>query len=229
MDGRRFRPSLWATLFTIAAVALLLALGTWQMQRLEWKRGLIERLQERAGAEPAPLPASIDDPAAWEFRPVTVTGRFLHDRAMLATARPRQGRVGYEVVTPLVRVDGPPVLVNRGFVPLDARAAAASGPEGEVVVQGVVRIPAPPGTFQPDNRPGAEAWAWIDIPAMAAAGGLPGAAPVVVEQIPTGGLPEGIEPRVDLPNNHLQYAFTWYALAATLVVVFLLSQRRRKP
>lgn len=211
------------------AIVVLLALGTWQVQRLTWKEALIVRLEARAHADPVPVPAAIDDPAAWEFRPVTVRGRLLLQRSMLVTARPRQGRVGYEVITPLVRAEGPPVLINRGFVPMDGEATATAGPEGEVTVRGVVRVPSPPGAFQPDNRPGARTWAWVEISAMAAAAGLDDALPVVVEQVPTGALPAGIEPAVTLPNNHLQYAFTWYSLAGVLVIVSILTWRRRRP
>lgn len=211
------------------ALATLLGLGTWQVERLHWKTGLIERIRARAGAAPVPLPASVDDPGAWDFRPVTVTGRLRHDKALFLVARPVQGRVGFEVVTPLERPDGPPVLVNRGFVPMDRRDAGAGPADAPTVtVAGIARRPAPPGLFQPDNRTGADTWMRVDIPAMAAAAGLTEAAPVVVEAMPGPGLPAGIPPRVDLPNNHLQYAITWYGLAVVLVAVFVLSQRRRR-
>ncbi|SMH58848.1 SURF1 family protein [Azospirillum agricola] len=234
---RRFRPSLPATLMTFLAVALMLGLGTWQLQRMGWKAELMERVRERVSAAPAPLPAVLEDPAAWEFRPVTVSGRFLNDKDLLLLARPRQGQAGYEVMTPLQRADGGVVLVNRGFVPMDRRdpaSRAAGRVEGETSLRGIVRLPQPAGLFQPGNSPGAEVWLRADPPAMAAALGLPAVAPVlapvIVEALPgqvPGGLPAGIEPRVELPNNHLQYALTWYGLAATLVAVYLLSQRRR--
>lgn len=234
---RRFRPSLPATLITVPAVAIMLGLGTWQVQRMGWKADLMQRVAERAASAPVPLPASLDDPNAWEFRPVTLAGRFLNDRELLLLARPRQGQAGYEVVTPLLRADGGGVvLVNRGFVPMDRRDPAsrsAGRVEGDATVRGVVRLPQPPGLFQPGNRPGADTWLRVDPPAMAAALSLSGpaaaVAAVVVEALPgqsPGGLPAGIEPRVELPNNHMQYAFTWYALAATLAAIYVLSQRK---
>ncbi len=236
--SRRFRPTLAATLVTVPAVLVMLGLGTWQVQRMAWKAELIERVETRAAAPPVVLPAAVGDPAGFEFRPVTVTGRFLHDKEMRLVARPRQGRVGYELVTPLERTDLPgsaPVLVNRGFVPMD-RGDPATRPEsrteGVVTVAGIARLPQPAGWLQPGNRPGAETWMRVDPPAMAAAAGLAAVAPLVVEALPAatpaaGTLPEGIPPRVELPNNHLQYAITWYSLAATLIVIFVLSQRRR--
>ena len=236
---RRFRPSLWATLTTVPAVLVMLALGTWQVERLHWKEDLIRRVEQRLHAAPVPLPADIGDPSAdpsaYEFRPVTVSGRFLNDKAMLLLARPHQGQAGYELLTPLERADGGGVvLVNRGFVPMDKRDAATrpqSPAEGPVTVTGMVRLPQPAGWLQPDNRPGADSWARLDPPAMAASVGLSKAAPLVVEALPDpsrGAAPlNGIQPQVALPNNHLQYAITWYSLAATLIVVYVLSQRRR--
>jgi len=228
--ARRFRPSLWATLFTVPAVLVMLALGTWQVERLHWKTALIERVHERMGAAPVPLPAAIPNPDDFDLRPVTVTGRFRHDKAMLTLARPRQGQVGYEVVTPLERADGgPPVLVNRGWVPMDKRDAGRSGEGGTVTVRGVARVPAAPSWMQPGNRPGAEVWTHVDLPAMAAAAGLFAVAPLVVEAAPGPGLPSGIEPRIELPNNHLQYAVTWYSFAATLLIIYVLFHLRRRP
>lgn len=234
-EPRRFRPSLWATLTTVPAVLVMLALGTWQVQRLHWKDDLIHRVEQRLHAAPVPLPATIADPAAFEFRPVTVSGRFLNDKEMRLIARPHQGQVGYEVLTPLERADGGGVvLVNRGFVPMDKRDPASrpdSRVEGPVTLTGMVRLPQPAGWLQPDNRPGADAWMRIDPPAMAASVGLSNVTPVVVEALPDpsrGSAPlNGIQPQVELPNNHLQYAITWYSLAATLIAVYVLSQRRR--
>ena len=232
VSSRRFRPSLWATLFTVPAVLAMLGLGTWQVERLHWKQELIERVQQRVGSAPIPLPASIPNPDDLDLRPVTITGRLLNDRAMLVLARPRQGQVGYEVVTPLQRADGgAPVLVNRGWIPMDRKAARSDGPDGEVTLRGVARVPVPAGWMQPGNRPGAEVWTRVDLPAMAAVSGLASVAPLVVEALPgqsPGNLPAGIEPRAELPNNHLQYAVTWYSLAATLVVIYVAFHLRRR-
>lgn len=229
LPARRF--SLGATLFTIPAVLAMLALGTWQVERLHWKEELIQRVHARIEAPPAPLPAVIANPDDWDLRPVTVTGRLLNDRALLVLARPRQGQVGYEVVTPLERPDGPPVLVNRGWIPMDRKDVRRDGPSDTVTLRGVARLPSPAGWMQPDNRPGAEVWTRVDPAAMASAAGLSAAPPLVVEALPgqsPGNLPAGIEPRIELPNNHLQYAITWYSLAATLLVIYAVFHYRRR-
>ncbi|ANC91523.1 SURF1 family protein [Azospirillum humicireducens] len=246
-ERRRFRPSLGATLVTVIGLALAIGLGTWQLERLQWKTDLVARIASRIAEPPVPLPARIDDASAWEFRPVTLSGHFLNDREILLIARPHQGRVGYELLVPFQRADGAGILlVNRGFIPMDLRDPAsrpAGQVKGEVSVKGIVRLPQQPGLFQPGNgtpQPGT-AWMRADPPAMAAALSLDRVAPVLVEMLPgqTFGPPDagltgappgalaGIEPRVDLPNNHLQYALTWYGLAVTLAGIYVLSQRKR--
>lgn len=214
MRTAAFRPSRRATLVTVPAVAVMVGLGVWQLHRLEWKEALVARVQERIHAPPVPLPAAVDDADALDLRPVTVAGVLLDSRSQKVPARPRQGRAGYEIVTPVQRAGGPPVLVNRGWVPLDYHAAP--GPDRPVAWRGVARVPGSSG--------------WVHIPDLVALTGIAAALPVVVEVTPgqePAGAPAGIEPRAELPNNHAQYALTWFGLAATLVVIYVLSQRRR--
>lgn len=233
--GRRFRPGLGATLCTLVAVAIMAGLGTWQVERLSWKNDLIDRIEAGLDADPAPLPSRIDDPAGWDFRRVSVTGEFLHDRELHLAARSFNGRIGYHVVTPLRRDDGTTVLVNRGWVPTEARDPATRPdglPAGTVAVEGISRVPPGPGWMQPDNDAAANMWFWYDISAMAASAGTENPLPLVVEAGPAanpGGLPVGGQTNVTIPNNHLQYAVTWYGLALTLIAVYVASQWRRDP
>jgi len=99
----RFRPTLWPTLFTLPALVVLLGLGTWQVDRLYWKRDLIETRVSRSSAPAIQAPDRIDDFAAMAFRKVRVAGVFLHDKEMYLGARTMRGNVGYQVVTPLRR------------------------------------------------------------------------------------------------------------------------------
>jgi surfeit locus 1 family protein len=239
-DGRRFRPGVAATLFTLAAVVIMLGLGTWQVERLAWKNALIERIESGLRAAPAPLPAEIENPADWDFRRVSATGRFLHDHELDLAARSMNGQIGYQIVTPLKRGDGSLVLVNRGWVPLDKRAPESRPeglPDGTVTVEGVARVPAERGWMQPDNDPAANMWFWYDVPRMAAQVGQAGAGageplPVIIEagDAPNpGGFPVGGRTNVNIANNHLQYAFTWYSLAVTLIVIYFVFHWRRGP
>lgn len=226
------RPTLAISLVTLVALAILIGLGTWQLQRLHWKTDLLARIAAHRDAAPVPLPADIADLADWDYRPVTVTGHFLDPQMPLA-GRQHAGALGYQLVVPLERADGTGfVLVNRGWVPVD-KLDPATRPDpaaaGEVMVTGLARVPPEPGWLAPANQPERNLWYSVDIAAMAAHAYLSRTAPVVVEAGPTpeGDLPIGGQTVVNIPNNHLQYVFTWYAFAVVLAGIFIAYHWRR--
>lgn len=219
---------------TVPALLVLLGLGAWQVQRLQWKTETIAFRQAQLEAPPVALTVDPAEGSDWigalEFRRVTATGVFLHEREIYLAAS-RIGKVGFHVITPLRRDDGTAVLVDRGWVPSEARDPAAR-PGGQIqgptTVEGIVRAGGRRGWLTPDNDAPKNYWFWLDLPAMAAFAGVE-IAPLVVEAGPAanpGGLPQGREYRVDLPNDHLYYAITWFSLAVALAVIFVVSQRR---
>lgn len=225
--GRRvFRPGLWGALFGGGAILLMLGLGTWQLQRLEWKRDLLAHIHARMSDPAVDLPGTVGDPGLWDYRRVRLEGTFLNEHELYVGARSLNGVVGFEVITPLVRADGRGVvLVDRGWVP-GARHFPADRPDGQpagtVTVEGVARVPPPKFWAQPHNRPQENFWFYYDLPNMAAYAGVEDVAPVVVQADATpnpGGYPVGGQTRVNIPNDHLQYALTWYALAVALAVI----------
>ena len=226
------RPTLRISLAAGAVFLVLVALGSWQLQRLGWKQGQIEERQSRAAAEPVELSAALAEPGDFNFSPVSLTGYFLHEKELFLAARTFDRRVGYQLLTPLALEDGRHVLVNRGWIPHDKKAAASRADgqiEGVLSLRGLIRTQHPQGTFQPDNRPEEGVWYWVDIDAMGGAVGLD-LLPVVVEADATpnpGGLPIGGQTRLEIPNDHLQYTLTWYALAIILAVIFVVFHRRK--
>jgi surfeit locus 1 family protein len=220
----------------MAALAVLLGLGTWQMLRRAEKHALIARIEAQMNAAPVSLPAAIADPVAFDYRRVTVRGRYLHGREMLLLNRVRNGVAGVHVITPLVREDGPTVLVDRGWAPLARPAddpAFVGQPPGSLTVSGVARVPVKTGAFTPDNDPARGLWFTIDLAAMAAAKGIAPVAPVlVVSDVPPDGIrkyPIPVPVRAGLRDDHLQYALTWYSLALVLVGVVIAARRRGRP
>ncbi|NNG05442.1 MAG: SURF1 family protein [Inquilinus sp.] len=221
----------------IPALALLLGLGVWQLQQLERKTALLQRIETRMADPAVALPTVILDPEAWDYRRVGVEGVFVDDRSLFVASRVHRGEAGFHVVTPLRRTDpagnGQMLLVNRGWIPLSARETAewAGFDDTAVSVAGVLRVPPEPGWFQPDDDVAGNLWYGIDLPAMAAATGIDPVPPMILDaSADTSGtvLPIGGQTRIDLPNNHLQYAITWFAFAAILVVVYILHHRRHR-
>jgi surfeit locus 1 family protein len=227
------RSLLWPTLWSVFGLLLLLGLGTWQVQRLSWKEGLIAQRNAALTAAPVPLPRALDDARALEFHPVRADGEFLNDHELYLNAQSLKGDQGFHIVTPFGLSDGTILMVDRGFVPTDKRAPAtrdAGEIAGATSVTGLLRLPEPPGWFTPPNEPDKNSWFSIDLPAMAKAAGVGSALPFYIDAAATpnpGGWPQGGQTITDLPNDHLQYAITWYALAAALVVIYIRFAQRR--
>ena len=230
---RRFRPTLWSTVAAAAALAVLVGLGTWQIQRLHWKEGVIAHREARL----AMPPVSVEEETADEdlaFRRARATGRFLHSREFLISNRVRGGRAGFDVVTPLRLGPADIIMVNRGWIPLD-RADPDTRREGlvamETAVTGILRKPGKTSPWVPDNEPAGNVWYYADPEEMAAVAGLAGVRDTVLvaDTKPNpGGLPAGRGPKVEIANRHLEYALTWYGLALVLVVIYFVFHWRRE-
>lgn len=238
-SGRKAR-LLPFTVSAAVAFAILLGLGTWQVQRLQWKEGLIAAIGERIASRPSPLgdiERRYQETGDVDYYPVTLDGEFEHDGEQFFFAT-HNGQSGYYVYTPLLLADGRAALVNRGFVPFDRKDAASRAEgqvHGSVTVTGLARNPlaAKPSWAVPDNDPAANIFYWKDRDAMAVNAGLDpkNVLPFFVDADAApnpGGLPVGGVTIVSLPNNHLQYALTWYGLAAALAGVFFVWVRRRR-
>ena len=233
--------TLRALLVMLAACAVacvgFAALGVWQLERLAWKEALIARVERNVGAAPVTPPG----PGQWgrltqqdEYRRVQAHGRLDYEREVLVAATTALGQ-GYWVLTPMQTEEGPWLLVNRGFVPLDLRERVPQGALEETVT-GLLRSSEPGGRLLQKNDPAADRWYSRDVAAIAARQHLAGpVSPFFIDQV--GSSDPAAWPRPGLtvlrfPNDHLAYALTWFALAAmmaaALVYVLLDARRRRR-
>jgi surfeit locus 1 family protein len=224
----RLRPYPGATIATLIALVILCALGTWQLERLQWKLALIETVNRNRAAPPLTLDeVSALDAAAAQYRRVTLTGRFDHTKEAYAFTTSAGGEAVYHVLTPLTLADGRVLLIDRGAVPernRDPATRTEGNPQGVVSVTGVWRTPDAPGAFTPAPDAARRIWYARDIAGIAAAGKLLLAAPVVIDADATpnpGGWPRGGQTVVEFRNQHLSYAVTWFGLAACLLGVWL--------
>ena len=225
-------------LILLAVLVILVGLGTWQVQRLHWKEGLLADIAARKDAPAVPLSA-IEAMAASggdiEYRVVTATGHYLNnkERDFLATYGEQPG---FHIYTPLQLDDGRYVFVNRGFVPSDAKEPEKRKQgqlTGEQTLTGLARAKlAEQPSGMPDNDLAKNIFFWRDLDAMASSVGLPKdkVLPFFIDADKTPnpeGLPVGGVTIIDLPNSHLQYAVTWYGLAVALVAIVAISWWRK--
>jgi surfeit locus 1 family protein len=223
----RLRRLLWPGIMTLAMLAVLLGLGTWQVQRLYWKLDILARIARAEAAPAIPLPV---EPSP--FAKVQVSGIFRDDLAASYGAdvrdTPAGPVLGTQLIEPLQRTDGEAVLVDRGWVP-DKPAAAMAPSHGEATVQGYIHPADKPGWFSAPDSPATRQFYTLDPSAIGQALGLQRVAPFVLIAMgtkPPLGYPDPAQHLPQPQNNHLSYAITWYGLAVALVVIFVVWARK---
>jgi Uncharacterized conserved protein len=208
----------------IAGCAVLIALGTWQLRRLEWKQGVLAEIEAEIAAAPVPLPATVDP--SMKYLPVMASGEIGVEELHVLVSRKQVG-AGYLIVTPFTTTDGRRVLLDRGFVPDEAKDAPRGG--GPALVVGNLHWPDDMNSSTPAPDMGRNIWFGRDIPAMAAA--LDTEPVLIVARESTG---DGIEPMPvgteGIPNDHLEYAITWFSLCLVWLgmTLFLLWRIRAR-
>lgn len=227
----RLRPALWPTLISLPILVLSLGLGVWQMERREWKRDILDRIAVNQAAAPVTLDGLLaGDPLRHEYGRVKLAGTFLHDGEFYLAARSLKNKVGMQVVTPLRTDDGRVVLVERGWIPQeqkDPARRAAGQVVGRVELTGIVRRNQERRQFAPENAPDRNVWFHVDVPLMRKLAGAPpdprlDAFFLDADAAPNpGGVPVGGQTRLDIPNDHLQYAITWFLIALALAGVYI--------
>ena len=207
-------------LLGVVGTAILVGLGVWQLQRLEWKQDLIARLEERLAAEPVALP-DAPDPQRDAFLRVGVEGRLGEDAAYVLTSQRRVG-AGYRVIAPLETAEGRRLLVDLGFVPDQMRPDAPLGREARVV--GALYWPDEVDSFTPAPDREADLWFARDLEGMAEALGTEPLL-VVADGHDLGQWPMPLRLGANVRNDHLGYAITWLSLALIWAVMSVLLMR----
>lgn len=225
------------TVATAVALMILLALGTWQLQRLHWKEGLLARITalQAAPAQPlAPVLARVASGGDADFTRVTVACPGIAAAPYVELYSLSEGQAGARLIS-ACRIDGAPyrtVLVDRGFVidTVSARPPVNATSTAPLQVVGVLRVPEPGNSFTPPDTP--SRWYVRDAAAMAAALKAPAPAPLFL-MAETATNPEwaALKPApipAQIANRHLEYALTWYGLAAALLGVYAAMLFRRR-
>jgi surfeit locus 1 family protein len=233
----RFQFRFWPTAIMLIMMAMLIGLGTWQLQRRVWKTDLLATIAQRMNGDAVALPTAIDDPSGWTFRHVTVSGHFDQSYALWLYGRTHDGKVGVHLLVPLIRDTGDTILVDRGFVPFGhgSELVPFVEPSTSGTVDGIVRTPEPGGMFMPANQPDKNQWYAVDIAQMSKAVGMTlapvyiAARPVSVQNGGADGWPvaTGGTEGTGIRNEHLNYAIFWYSMALVLALIYVMSSRSR--
>lgn len=226
---------LLAGVFTVLGLGILLKLGFWQVERLAWKEEILTRIETNMSGPPMALSTNLSDPNL-EYSRVCAEGEFLHDKELYVFASNQRGEGGVHIYTPLKLQGTDHILVNRGWVPnplKEPETRLEGQAPGKQTVCGVLRLDRVKSSFTPDNNVQENRWFTPEVSTMAKSAGVAVGSIFFLEADITenpGGYPIGGQTFVNIPNNHLGYAITWFGLALTLIgvfSVFVYSQKRK--
>jgi surfeit locus 1 family protein len=213
----------------LIGTAILVGLGVWQLDRLDQKQAILSEIESRIGGDPAPLPVT-GDPDRDRYQPVRLNGTIEPRELYVLVSRKRVG-AGYLVISPFVTQDGRRILVDRGFIPVEDRDIDRSG--GLKEIDGNLHWPDDRTSSTPENDISGNTWFARDVDLMA---DVLNTEPLLVIARNMSPPDPGVTPLpVDtsgIPNDHLQYAITWYSLAVvwligTIALVWRLRQTKK--
>lgn len=226
-----FTPGLWPSIATLVLVPFLVSLGIWQLQRADWKQGLVEQHADRAKQPAVLLETLLARDETLQYRPVATRGRYDLAHQLLLDNRTYQGQAGYHVLTPLLLDDtGRAVLVNRGWVPVGkyrAQLPELPGPDDELVVNGIIKLP-PEKLFRlGEEEEPRQGWPQVvqqmKLPDLEQRLGYP-LLPVVLLLDPVdeyGFVRQWKAVYGVTPDKHRAYALQWFTLALVLVMIYI--------
>ena len=229
---KSFKPGAGLTVVVLVCLLVLVGLGTWQARKVGPKTALLAQMEAGMQGDAMPLPVHLDDPSVLDYQRISFRGELMDAKPIRVFATSLDGKAGYHLYMPVKKQHGMAVLVNFGWVPVQMQDDPGF-PVGTMLnVTGVLRTSAMPGGMTPENDPEAGNWYTADVFQMAAAFGLRtkefyhfrvfADAGVLATRWPVGG-----QVRLDIPNNHFQYALTWYGLGLGLIGVYLVFGLKR--
>jgi len=228
------RPKPIAWFFFLLAFITCLTLGTWQVNRLAWKQGLIVAIADANSKAPlTTLPADAAALDALQFHKVTLKGTWRGDIEFHLAPRYWRDKFGYALITPFTLVDGRTLLVNRGWIPAKKKELADrpdTTVKGKATISGLIRVGNERTYFSPINQPDKNIWFGRDTEQMAAHANLKNPVPAMLDIVGTQNaktLPVPSDGTIRLKNDHLSYIITWFGIALGILVIFVVYHRRK--
>ena len=215
-------------IFNSLAIIILLSLGTWQLERLRWKSDLLESMKENISLPPVVVNSSIiSNIKNYNYRRFKLDGYFLYDKNITIYSKVVGGKVGRHLITPFKTKFGY-ILINRGFVPENYKIEASEIKQDKnTSINGIVKFQQKINYFTPSNSTIKNQWYYINIEEISTYFKLDlNNFYIIEENNPNERYPLGSQYNINIPNDHLQYAITWFSLALALSIFLHLLWRK---
>ena len=227
-----FKPSVWLTIFAFPSFLILIILGSWQVQRLSWKSDLISNYNNNFQQAPITVKELFKDRKNNKYRRTVIYGEYDHANEIQIIGKTYEVNAGFHIITPFILENNEIIYINRGWVPkkyADKKTRKFSLLEENVKVVGLVRLPQKKGYFVPENEPENGFWFTIIPEELNRHLNIIGENEFYIDELNIDEklkLPMPANGKVQVPNNHLQYAITWYSLALGLLIVYFAWHRQ---
>lgn len=203
-------------IFIFGVFCVLLSLGFWQLDRLEWKTAIINDIKAQESVDPMTL--QLDLSSDKEFQRGYVDGYFLPERPIKLVPRTLNSKVGYHMLAPFKTISGHVILVNYGWV-ADARAELPLFLEMHNTIAGYIKKPDQKNSFTPKNNPKQNLWYWLDINALEKTYDVSLMKRVFYIEAPISSEPQTFDGLPKPRNKHAQYAYFWFGMSGLLLLL----------
>ena len=213
-------------IYSSLALLILVSLGTWQLERLRWKTDILSSMKESLSLPPLKITGQvIDNIDQYSFRRIQLTGNYLYKDNITIYSKVFNKKVGKHLIVPLETQYGI-ILVNRGFIPSDFNIEN-NIKSGEISINGIIKFQQKINYFTPNNNVIKNEWYYININEVSNFLSLPLLNFYIVEENNIEEkYPIGSQYNINIANDHLQYAITWFSLALALSIFINLFWRK---
>ncbi|MCI5049392.1 MAG: SURF1 family protein [Rickettsiales bacterium] len=223
------RPKPIPLLISLTGFVLMMVLGAWQVQRLMWKEALIAEIEHAVAQTPLSKIPPADQIEEKRFYSVKLTGNYMAEHQLHIAARYFLSQLGYHILVPFKVTGDDPVLVNVGWIPAKQKDSfTLELPKGKTTITAQIRTSNERNPFTPENQPEKNIWfgrdavdmgTYIDLDAQPFTLDLLGEQDFNQLPVPSKGI-------VNLRNDHLGYAITWFSVGFGILVIFILYHRK---
>ena len=211
-------------IFVLSVITLFCALGTWQLVRLQWKNNLIDQISE--GLKSSPIKYS--DKVKVNYQRVVIEGKYNFEKQIYLYSLNDKGQPGYDVITPFEGLSSENVLVNRGWIKSNLKNSDIINKTTDNKIQGLILRNIKPNIFKPENDTEKNIWFSINLEQIKKVTDKNFSNYILYLEDQKINIPKPKKITIDLPNNHLKYAITWYSISISIFAYFLYFRKKNE-
>ena len=211
-------------IFVLSVITLFCALGTWQLVRLQWKNTLIDQISE--GLKSSPV--NYSNKVKANYQRVVIKGNYNFEKQIYLYSLNDKGQPGYDVITPFEGLNSENVLVNRGWIESNLKNNDIINRTINNKIQGLILKNVKPNVFKPENDLEKNIWFSINLKQVKEITGKNFSNYILYLEDKKTNIPKPKKITIDLPNNHLKYAITWYSISISIFGYFLYFRKKNE-